>query len=95
MIDHEELFVHYAIGRDRLLLENEASIIATQAVARAYLVRKAQATRRGQIQLAERSIAKFQARIRGAMARSRIESMRGQHANLEPWATALQAHAND
>ncbi|KAI0702851.1 hypothetical protein BC835DRAFT_1263599 [Cytidiella melzeri] len=79
--------------RDRVLLENEGSIIATQATARAFLVRKAQATRRGQIQLAERSIAKFQARIRGAVARARIERMREQCSNLEPWVVALQAHA--
>lgn len=84
---------HIFVGRDRLLLESESSIIAAQAVARAYLARKALATRRGQIQLAERSIAQFQARIRGALARSRIENLRQQRSDLEPWAVALQAHA--
>ncbi|PCH41536.1 hypothetical protein WOLCODRAFT_70665 [Wolfiporia cocos MD-104 SS10] len=79
--------------RDRELLENEDSVIALQALARAFLVRKAQATQRGRIQFAERYVPRMQARSRGVLIRRRIRQEREQHADLTPWATALQAYS--
>ncbi|THH32726.1 hypothetical protein EUX98_g1475 [Antrodiella citrinella] len=78
--------------RDRLLLENEASIIAIQALGRAFLVRKAQATQRVRIRLAERYVPKIQAHARAALTRKHLHHDRGQRANLSQWVIALQAH---
>jgi Ras GTPase-activating-like protein IQGAP2/3 len=82
----------YAIlVRDRLLLENEPSIIAMQCLARSFLIRKAQATQRIRLRLAERYVPKLQARCRGTLTRRRVEADRRQQMDLIPWAIALQA----
>ncbi|THH19788.1 hypothetical protein EW146_g1464 [Bondarzewia mesenterica] len=77
--------------RDRLLLENESSIIATQSIARAFLVRKTQATQRARLQMAERYVPRFQAHCRGVLARRLVEGIREDRADLTPWVLALQA----
>ncbi|KZT12580.1 uncharacterized protein LAESUDRAFT_733237 [Laetiporus sulphureus 93-53] len=77
--------------RDRLLLECEDSIVAVQAASRAFLVRKAQAMRRGRIQLAERYVPKIQAQCRAVLIRRRMQSERDKRADLTPWATAVQS----
>ncbi|KAG8733921.1 hypothetical protein FRC11_000145 [Ceratobasidium sp. 423] len=77
--------------RDRLLLENEASIIALQAHARGYLVRRLQEARRSHLRLAERSLMKLQARGRGFLQRQKMSEARKQQADLDPWVRALQA----
>ncbi|KAI0952208.1 hypothetical protein AcV7_008086 [Taiwanofungus camphoratus] len=79
--------------RDRLLLENEDYIIAAQTVSRAFLVRKAQATQRVRMRLAERYIPKVQALCRAVLVRRRLEHGRRQQADLQPWVIAIQAHA--
>ncbi|KAI0315982.1 hypothetical protein OF83DRAFT_1129415 [Amylostereum chailletii] len=79
--------------RDRLLLENEESIVATQSVARAYLIRKTQATRRARLQLSQRYIQRFQATARGALARRMVEERRENRTTLLPWAINLQTVA--
>lgn len=81
------------VGQDRLLMENEPSIIAAQTIARGFLARKAQATQRARISLAERYVPKLQALARGALVRSRLARQREQHTNLEHWVVALQARA--
>ncbi|TFY63402.1 hypothetical protein EVJ58_g3276 [Rhodofomes roseus] len=79
--------------RDRLLLECEDSIASMQAVARAFLVRKAQATQRVRIRLAERYVPKIQAQCKAALVRRRLEGDRAQRVSLEPWAKAIQAQS--
>ncbi|KAI0080889.1 hypothetical protein K474DRAFT_1589057 [Panus rudis PR-1116 ss-1] len=79
--------------RDRLLLEHEDSIVATQALARAYLVRKAQATQRVRIRLAERYIPKLQAHARAALVRRRLEHERQEKVDILPWIIKLQAQS--
>ncbi|KAH8105969.1 ras GTPase-activating protein [Cristinia sonorae] len=78
--------------RDRLLLENEPSIVACQALARGFLIRKAQATQRVRIRLAERYVPKIQAHARAALTRRQLQSDRKERANLGRWAVALQTH---
>lgn len=80
-------------GRDRLLLENEPSIIAVQTLARGFLARKARVMQRGRIQLAERYVPKLQALARGALVRSRISHIHEEQADLGEWAVSIQAHA--
>lgn len=79
--------------RDRLLIENEASIIAVQTLARGFLARKAQATHRVRIRLAERYVPKMQARCRGVLTRRRVDEARRQQMGMAPRVTALQAAA--
>ncbi|KZT24523.1 ras GTPase-activating protein [Neolentinus lepideus HHB14362 ss-1] len=79
--------------RDRLLLENEATIIETQSLARAFLVRKAVATQRVRLRLAERYVLKLQAQCRGVLARRQLREKREEQADITPWAIALQAAA--
>ncbi|OJT08011.1 Ras GTPase-activating-like protein rng2 [Trametes pubescens] len=79
--------------RDRLLLECEDSIAELQATARAFLVRKAQATQRARIRMAERYVPKIQAIARAALVRRQLKQDRKQVADLGPWAVALQARA--
>lgn len=79
--------------RDRLLLENESSILTVQCIARGYLVRKYQSTLRARMQLTERHLAKFQAHCRGALVRRRLEQARRARGDIRPWALALQAAA--
>ncbi|EPQ59223.1 hypothetical protein GLOTRDRAFT_34245 [Gloeophyllum trabeum ATCC 11539] len=79
--------------RDRLLLENEGSIVQTQSLARAFLVRKAVATQRVRLRLAERYVSKLQAQCRGVLARRVLRAQRDRQADLVPWAVAVQAVA--
>ncbi|KAJ7498942.1 ras GTPase-activating protein [Mycena latifolia] len=79
--------------RDRLLLENESSILAVQCVARGYLIRKYQTTLRARMQLTERHVAKFQAHCMGVLVRRRLEQARIARGDITPWALALQAAA--
>ncbi|KAJ7700066.1 ras GTPase-activating protein [Mycena rosella] len=79
--------------RDRLLLENESSILAVQCVARGYLIRKYQSTLRARMQLTERHVAKFQAHCTGTLVRRRLEQARSARGEITPWALALQAAA--
>lgn len=78
-------------GRDRLLLENEDSIILTQSFARGYLTRKANATFRGRIRLAERHVLKFQAACRTLLITKRLKHVREARLALVPWAVSLQS----
>ncbi|KAJ7283670.1 ras GTPase-activating protein [Mycena rebaudengoi] len=77
--------------RDRLLLENESSIMAFQSVARGYLVRKYQSTLAARMQLTERHVAKYQAHSRGALVRQRLAQQRSARNDVVPWALSLQA----
>ncbi|KAJ7433826.1 ras GTPase-activating protein [Mycena galericulata] len=79
--------------RDRLLLENEPSILAFQCVARGYLIRKYQNTLRARMQLTERHVAKFQAHCLGALVRRHLEKQRRARGNILPWVISLQAAA--
>ncbi|EDR12846.1 uncharacterized protein LACBIDRAFT_183224 [Laccaria bicolor S238N-H82] len=76
--------------RDRLLLENEASIIAFQAHARSFLTRKTQQTLHGRIRLAERHISKLQTHCRGLLLRKRLFSQRRARIKLTPWIVQAQ-----
>ncbi|KAF8897516.1 ras GTPase-activating protein [Infundibulicybe gibba] len=67
--------------RDRLLLENETSIIQFQAFARGTLSRRVQATLRGRMRLTERHTPKLQAHCKGSQS------------DLNPWVIVLQARA--
>ena len=87
------LISQHIAGRDRLLMENEASIVAAQTLARGFLARKAQVTQRARIGLAERYVPKVQALARGALARARLAREREQRADLGQWAVAIQSHA--
>ncbi|KAK0242763.1 ras GTPase-activating protein [Armillaria nabsnona] len=77
--------------RDRLLLENEASIIKLQSQCRGYIARQAEATQRDRMRLIEHYVAKIQARCRGQLLRRELSEQRSEQQNLEPWAVALQA----
>ncbi|KAF9075841.1 hypothetical protein BDP27DRAFT_1415005 [Rhodocollybia butyracea] len=77
--------------RDRLLLENEASITVFQAVARGYLAREAQATLHGRLQLSGANIIKIQAHCRAVMTRRRVSQQRKARHDLRPWVIALQS----
>ncbi|EJF61117.1 hypothetical protein DICSQDRAFT_60830 [Dichomitus squalens LYAD-421 SS1] len=79
--------------RDRLLLECEDSIIALQAAARAFLVRKDQVTQRARMRLAERYVPKVQAIARAALVRKQLRQDREQRRDLTPFIHALQAQA--
>lgn len=76
---------------DRLLMENEDSIVAAQTLARAFIVRREQATQRVRLRFAERDVCKFQALCRGALARRVVNEQREEQAGLTPWGIALQA----
>ena len=82
-----------SVGRDRLLLECEDSIIALQAAARAFLVRKEQVTQRARMRLAERYVPKVQAICRAALVRRQLQEDRKERRDLSPFVVALQAHA--
>ncbi|ETW84040.1 hypothetical protein HETIRDRAFT_381374 [Heterobasidion irregulare TC 32-1] len=79
--------------RDRLLLENESSITATQSLARAFLIRKTHATQRARLQLAERYVPQLQAQCRGVLSRRIVQDRRQDRMDLAPWTVALQATA--
>ncbi|KAK0190956.1 ras GTPase-activating protein [Armillaria mellea] len=77
--------------RDRLLLENEASIIKLQSQCRGYIARQAEAAQRDRMRLIEHYVAKIQARCRGHLLRRELSEQRSEQQNLEPWAVELQA----
>ncbi|RPD67315.1 hypothetical protein L226DRAFT_452633 [Lentinus tigrinus ALCF2SS1-7] len=79
--------------RDRLLLECEDSIVALQAAARAFLVRKDQVTQRARMRMAERYVPKVQAICRAALVRRQLHEDRKERRDLSPFVIALQAHA--
>ena len=78
-------------GRDRLLLENEDSIILTQSLARGYLTRKANAALHGRIRLAERHILRFQAACRTLLVTKQLKHHRETQLTLVPWTISLQS----
>ncbi|EAU84770.2 IQ domain-containing protein-containing RasGAP [Coprinopsis cinerea okayama7 len=77
--------------RDRLLLENEASIIRLQAYCRGGLSRRNHKALQARIKLSERHVVKFQTHCMGALLRRRLAQRRQVQSQLVPWATALQA----
>lgn len=79
--------------RDRLLLENEPSIIKAQALCRAVLLRRSQNALHHRIKLAERNIVKFQTQCLGALLRRKLAQKRQSQSQLGPWAIALQSVA--
>lgn len=79
--------------RDRLLLENEPSIIQVQARCRAVLLRRSQSALQARIKLSERHVAKIQTQCFGALIRRKLKARRQVQSQLGPWATALQAAA--
>ncbi|KIY49170.1 hypothetical protein FISHEDRAFT_65237 [Fistulina hepatica ATCC 64428] len=78
-------------ARDRMLLENETSILALQSNARGYLARKEQATLRNRMHLSQRHIPKLQAMLRGTLVRNRLQKQREKARSLLPWVVAIQA----
>ncbi|KIK30671.1 hypothetical protein PISMIDRAFT_86433 [Pisolithus microcarpus 441] len=78
---------------DRLLAENEGSICAVQCRARGFLIRKAYATQRSHVRLAERYVPKVQAHCRGVLARREASHSRKVATDLTPWVISLQAAA--
>ncbi|KAG6899516.1 hypothetical protein C0993_009572 [Termitomyces sp. T159_Od127] len=79
--------------RDRLLMENEDSIMSFQARTRGFLTRKFQSTLHGRMHLAERHIPKLQAHLRGNLVRRRLNEQHRSIADLRPWIVSLQARA--
>ncbi|KAF9451707.1 ras GTPase-activating protein [Macrolepiota fuliginosa MF-IS2] len=77
----------------RLLLENEDSIVAVQALARGYLARRARANIQARMRFAERHITKFQTQCRGFLLRNQVRSQRREQRSLVPWVIALQSTA--
>jgi len=78
-------------GRDRLLLENESSIISLQSQCRGFLARKALVAYKGRLRLAERHILKLQTHLKGVLVRRQIRAGRHARDALTPWAIHLQA----
>lgn len=77
--------------RDRLLLENEASIVTLQSMARGFLRRRSHTTQKARIRLAERYVTKFQARCRGVIARVDAQEEKTQQSLTIPSIINLQA----
>lgn len=77
--------------RDRLLLENEASITALQAVCRGFLSRQVQATLYGRMQLTQHHMSRLQAQCRGYLIQRRLERQRQERNNMMPWVISLQS----
>lgn len=77
--------------RDRLLRENESSIISVQTLARGFLARKAQTTQIARLQLAQRYIIRAQAQSRGLLARRTVADYRDRQVSVLPWVIAIQA----
>ncbi len=82
---------HLSLVRDRLLRENESSIISVQMLARGFLARKAQATQIARLQLAQRYIIRAQAQSRGVLARRAVADYRDRQVSVLPWVVAIQA----
>ncbi|KAF9568918.1 hypothetical protein CPC08DRAFT_790400 [Agrocybe pediades] len=77
--------------RDRLLLENETSIIALQSQCRGFLARKALVAYKARLRLAERHTFKLQTHLKGVLVRRHIQAGRRSRDALTPWAINLQA----
>lgn len=77
--------------RDRLLLENEDSILLAQSYIRGYMIRRANAAFHGRLQLAERHIIQFQAACRRSLITRRLTQLRQMRIDLMPWVISLQA----
>ncbi|KAJ2929576.1 hypothetical protein H1R20_g7517, partial [Candolleomyces eurysporus] len=81
------------LGRDRLLLENESSIVQLQACCRAMLLRQSHKSLQARIEFSARHITKVQTQCLGTLVRRKLEARRQVQARLQPWAIALQAAA--
>ncbi|OCH90975.1 hypothetical protein OBBRIDRAFT_729743 [Obba rivulosa] len=79
--------------RDRLLMESEDSIVVCQALARAYLARRAYTVQQARIRMSERYVPRLQAHCRATLVRRQIRHDRQRRADLTPWVVALQASA--
>ncbi|KAF4602416.1 hypothetical protein EYR40_005623 [Pleurotus pulmonarius] len=79
--------------RDRLLLENEDSIIAAQSLFRGSLARKDQTNLQMRMRLADRYVVKLQAQFRGTLARRARAQDRQSQLQLLPWIISVQARA--
>ncbi|KAG6810418.1 hypothetical protein H0H92_011957 [Tricholoma furcatifolium] len=79
--------------RDRLLLENEDSIVLLQARARGFLARRSQSALKGRIILAARHVPKLQAHLSGVLLRKRLHDRRQKTATIIPWVVSLQSLA--
>lgn len=77
--------------RDRLLLENEASIIAFQSVARGCIARKNNTSLHNRMRLVETPVRKFQAQCEAVLVRKRLAKQRSERKDILPWVKALQA----
>ncbi|KAL0579549.1 iqgap-related protein [Marasmius crinis-equi] len=79
--------------RDRLLLENETSIVALQAHLRGVLARQEHKHTHMRLHLCQRDIMRAQALCKGVLTRRRMVQQRKARDNLKPWVLALQARA--
>ncbi|KAF4574634.1 hypothetical protein EYR36_005982 [Pleurotus pulmonarius] len=79
--------------RDRLLMENEDSIIAAQSLFRGFLARKDQTNLQMRMRLADRYVVKLQAQFRGTLARRARAQHRQSQLQLLPWIISVQARA--
>ncbi|KAK2466197.1 hypothetical protein APHAL10511_001839 [Amanita phalloides] len=77
--------------RDRILLENEDSIILTQSYARGYLARKVNAALHGRVRLAERHVIRFQGACRRSLVNRQLAQFRQTRLDLVPWVISIQA----
>ncbi|KAF8913880.1 hypothetical protein CPB84DRAFT_1699194 [Gymnopilus junonius] len=77
--------------RDRLLLENEASVIALQGRVRGCIARRNLIAFKERMRLAERHIVKLQTHTKGVLVRRRLDAQRHAQSALVPWVVALQA----
>ena len=80
-------------GVDRLLHQEELSIITLQAWARGFLARRVLVIVKGRMRLAEPHVSKLQAHASGLLIRRRIAAQRQVQSTLSPWVVALQARA--
>lgn len=79
--------------RDRLLLENESSIIAFQSLARKYVARREHAALLARMILVEPRIRKIQAYCAGLLLRRKLARLHSDRESSVPWAIELQATA--
>ncbi|KAJ8086612.1 iqgap- protein [Marasmius tenuissimus] len=79
--------------RDRLLLENEGSIIALQSHLRGVLARQEHKHIHLRLHLCERDVVKAQTLFQGALTRRRMARQRETRDSLKPWVLVLQARA--
>lgn len=81
------------IGRDRMLLECEPSIIQLQCHLRGRLATQRTSRIHAQLDLAGPIIGRFQARSRGALCRRALLAVHEERSHLHDWSTSLQATA--